>query len=364
MSQLPWVSYWDYATDFWQRSVLFTDVMRRRGNQYLEHAAKPVQHVLHYEFEKVMDGRELARPVNYGLVRIIPPEGVEIDENKRPFVIVDPRAGHGPGIGGFKPDSQVGAILKAGHPCYFIGFMSEPVPGQTIEEVGRAELAFLEYVAKQHPSPEGKPCVIANCQAGWAMMMLAAIAPDATGPLLIAGSPLSYWAGVRGKNAMRYLGGLMGGTWVTAMAGDLGHGIFDGAHLVSNFESLNPANSLWGKSYNLWSKVDSEPERYLEFERWWGGHVLMTAEEMLTIADELFVGNRLVKGEMQTSDGIAIDLRNISTGSSTFTRMWTRFALTGRRSSTRFITTSDTWGSSSPAVSGAKSTTSSPRTWT
>jgi hypothetical protein len=311
MSQLPWVSYWDYATDFWQRSVLFTDVMRRRGNQYLEHAAKPVQHVLHYEFEKVMDGRELARPVNYGLVRIIPPEGVEIDENKRPFVIVDPRAGHGPGIGGFKPDSQVGAILKAGHPCYFIGFMSEPVPGQTIEEVGRAELAFLEYVAKQHPSPEGKPCVIANCQAGWAMMMLAAIAPDATGPLLIAGSPLSYWAGVRGKNAMRYLGGLMGGTWVTAMAGDLGHGIFDGAHLVSNFESLNPANSLWGKSYNLWSKVDSEPERYLEFERWWGGHVLMTAEEMLTIADELFVGNRLVKGEMQTSDGIAIDLRNI-----------------------------------------------------
>ncbi len=311
MSQLPWVSYWDYATDFWQRSVLFTDVMRRRGNQYLEHAAKPVQHVLHYEFEKVMDGRELARPVNYGLVRIIPPEGVEIDENKRPFVIVDPRAGHGPGIGGFKPDSQVGAILKAGHPCYFIGFMSEPVPGQTIEEVGRAELAFLEYVAKQHPSPEGKPCVIANCQAGWAMMMLAAIAPDATGPLLIAGSPLSYWAGVRGKNAMRYLGGLMGGTWVTALAGDLGHGIFDGAHLVSNFESLNPANSLWGKSYNLWSKVDSEPERYLEFERWWGGHVLMTAEEMLTIADELFVGNRLVKGEMQTSDGIAIDLRNI-----------------------------------------------------
>ncbi len=311
MSQLPWMSYWDYAADFWQRSVLFTDVMRQRGNQYLEHAAKPVQHVLHYEFEKVMDGRELARPVNYGLVRIIPPEGVEIDENKRPFVIVDPRAGHGPGIGGFKPDSQVGAILKAGHPCYFIGFMSEPVPGQTIEEVGRAELAFLEYVAKQHPSPEGKPCVIANCQAGWAMMMLAAIAPDATGPLLIAGSPLSYWAGVRGKNAMRYLGGLMGGTWVTAMAGDLGHGIFDGAHLVSNFESLNPANSLWGKSYNLWSKIDSEPERYLEFERWWGGHVLMTAEEMLSIADELFVGNRLVKGEMQTSDGIAIDLRNI-----------------------------------------------------
>ena len=311
MPELPWQAFWDYATDAWQRNFLFADVMRQRGNQYLEHASQPVQHVLHYQFEVVMDGHDLARPVNYGLVRILPPDGVEIDEQKRPFVIVDPRAGHGPGIGGFKPDSQVGAILNAGHPCYFVGFLTEPVPGQTIEDVGRAELAFLEHVAARHPSPEGKPCVIANCQAGWAMMMLAAVAPDAMGPLLIAGSPLSYWAGVRGKNPMRYLGGLLGGSWLTTLSGDLGHGIFDGAHLVSNFENLNPAHSQWAKPYNLWSNIDTEPARYLEFERWWGGHVLLTAEEMQSIADELFVGNRLVKGEMQTSDGVAIDLRNI-----------------------------------------------------
>lgn len=306
-----WQSYCEYAADVSQRNILFWDVMRERGNQHLEHAANPVQHVLHYDFELVMHGHDLPRPVNYGLVRIMPPEGIEIDENKRPFVVVDPRAGHGPGIGGFKPDSQVGAIIKAGHPCYFVGFLTEPVPGQTIEDVGRAELTFLEHIAELHPSPEGKPCVIANCQAGWAMMMLAAVAPDAMGPLLIAGSPLSYWAGVRGKNPMRYLGGLIGGTWLTALIGDLGHGIFDGAHLVSNFENQNPANTLWGKQYNLWSKIDTEIERYLDFERWWGGHVLLTAEEMQYITDELFVGNRLVKGEMQTSDGVAIDLRNI-----------------------------------------------------
>ena len=309
--QLPWQAFWDYATDCWQRNILYADVMRQRGNQYLEHMAQPVQHVLHYNFDLVMDGRELARPVNYGLVRIRPPEGIEVDDNKRPFVVVDPRAGHGPGIGGFKPDSQVGAILNAGHPCYFIGFLSDPVPGQTIEDVGSAELAFLEHVAELHPGTEGKPCVIGNCQAGWAIMMLAALAPDSVGPLLIAGSPLSYWAGVRGKNPMRYTGGLLGGTWLTALSGDLGHGIFDGAHLVSNFENLNPANTLWSKQYNLWSKIDTEPERYLAFERWWGGHVLMTDEEMQYIADELFVGNRLVQGKMQTSDGVAIDLRNI-----------------------------------------------------
>jgi hypothetical protein len=36
------------------------------------------------------------------------PKGVEIDPKRRPFVVVDPRAGHGPGIGGFKADSEIG----------------------------------------------------------------------------------------------------------------------------------------------------------------------------------------------------------------------------------------------------------------
>ena len=74
-------------------------------------------------------------------------------------------------------------------------------------------------------------------------MMTAAIRPEQFGPILLAGTPLSYWAGVRGKNPMRYLGGTLGGTWLTALAGDMGAGIFDGASLVANFESLNPANT-------------------------------------------------------------------------------------------------------------------------
>ena len=57
------------------------------------------------------------------------------------------------------------------------------------------------------------------------------------------------------------------------MTSDLGGGKFDGAWLVQNFESMNPANTLWTKQYNLYSKIDTEAPRYLEFERWWGGHV-------------------------------------------------------------------------------------------
>jgi hypothetical protein len=301
----------EYMVDAAQRSVLFWDVMRQRGNRYHEHLAETVPHVLDYKVELVIDGRTLERPVNYGLVWVVPPAGVEIDPKQRPFIIVDPRAGHGPGIGGFKADSEVGVAFKAGHPCYFVGFLPDPVLGQTIEDIILAEATFLEKVIALHPEADGKPCVIGNCQAGWAIMMLAALRPELFGPIIAAGSPLSYWAGVRGKNPMRYSGGLLGGSWLTAFASDLGQGKFDGAWLVQNFENQNPANTLWTKQYNLYSKIDTEAPRYLGFERWWGGHVNLNAEEIQFIVDELFIGNNLAAGRIKTSDGTAIDLRNI-----------------------------------------------------
>ena len=95
---------------------------------------------------------------------------------------------------------------------------------------------------------------------------------------------------------MRYSGGLLGGSWLASFTSDLGNGIFDGVHLVSNFENLDPANTLWSKQYNVYSKVDTEEERFLGFERWFGGHFLLTGEEMRFIVYELFVGNKLHQG--------------------------------------------------------------------
>jgi hypothetical protein len=307
----PFTAAAEYLIDAAQRSVLFWDVMRERGDQYRAHLAKTAPHVLEYQVELVADGRKLERPVNYALARVVPPAGVAVDPTRRPFVVIDPRAGHGPGIGGFKADSEIGVAFKAGHPCYFIGFLPDPMPGQTIEDIARAEATFLEKVIDLHPQADGKPCVIGNCQAGWAVMLVAALRPELFGPIIIAGSPLSYWQGVHGKYPMRYSGGLLGGSWLTALASDLGHGKFDGAWLVQNFENQNPANTLWTKQYNLYSKVDTEAPRYLGFERWWGGHVNLNAEEIQFIVDELFVGNNLAAGTIHTSDGMAIDLREI-----------------------------------------------------
>ncbi|SFV10626.1 DUF3141 domain-containing protein [Pseudoduganella namucuonensis] len=302
----------EYWIDAWQRSILFMDVLYQRGNEREAREHETAPHVLTFEFDTLIDGRTLRRPCNYSLMRIVPPAGVQVDEGKRPFIVFDPRAGHGPGIGGMKQDSEIGVVLKAGNPCYFVGFLPDPVPGQTIEDVCRAEAQFIEHVGSLHPDAEGKPALIGNCQAGWQIMMTAALRPGITGPIVLAGAPLSYWAGVRGKNPLRYLGGLYGGTWLTSLAGDLGNGHFDGAHLVSNFEQMNPSNTLWSKAYNVYSKVDTEAERFLEFERWWGNPVLLNAEEMQFIADNLFVGNRLSNGTIHDSDGRRIDLRNIS----------------------------------------------------
>ena len=110
---------------------------------------------------------------------------------------------------------------------------------------------------------------------------------------------------------MRYAGGMLGGTWLSSFVADLGNGIFDGAHLVQNFENLNPANSLWDKYYKVYQNADTEPARYLDFERWWGTYYLLNREEIEFITRNLFVGNKLWSGDVKGNTGQAFDLRAI-----------------------------------------------------
>ncbi|AET93781.1 hypothetical protein BYI23_D002710 (plasmid) [Burkholderia sp. YI23] len=305
-----------YAVDVMQRTVLFWDTLRQRGNNFIEQTKRGLEPVLHFAYDTLMDGRTFERPVNYALLRIVPPEGVVVDPLKRPYLIIDPRAGHGPGIGGFKDDSQVGVALRAGHPVYFVTFFRDPQPGQTLLDVCAAEQRFVKHVRELHPESP-KPAIVGNCQGGWAAMMIASSQPDDTGPIVINGAPMSYWSGAwsegEGDNPMRYSGGMLGGTWLASLTADLGNGKFDGAYLVENFENLNPANSLWDKYYHLFDKIDTEPPRFLDFERWWGGYYLMNREEIEWITRNLFVGNQLWSGETRGVSGTSFDLRAIKT---------------------------------------------------
>ena len=129
----------EYWVDAAQRWALFLEVLAQRGTGYREHAAKTAPHVLKFELQSRHGRAQAAAPGELRLVRIVPPRRRRDRAKKRPFVVVDPRAGHGPGIGGFKAESEIGVALKAGHPCYFIGFLPEPFPGQTIEDIAHAE---------------------------------------------------------------------------------------------------------------------------------------------------------------------------------------------------------------------------------
>jgi pimeloyl-ACP methyl ester carboxylesterase/tellurite resistance protein len=315
-----------YGTDAAQRSAIYMDILRKRGNTYIEHLRSGQPPVLVFNYEMILNGRNFSQPVNYALVRIVDrrQKKIRIPEDserrnkslkhpilpKRPIVIIDPRAGHGPGIGGSSRDSEIGMALDAGFTVYFILFYTDPFPGQTLADVERAEVRFIEEINKLHPYSDN-PVIMGNCQAGWASALLCADRPDITGPLVLNGAPLSYWAGIEGANPMRYKGGLLGGVWLNMFLSDMGNGKFDGAHLVSNFESLNPANTLWTKQYNLYAQLDTEEERYLKFEKWWGGFYMMSEQEIHFIVNNLFVGNKLEKGKLELHPGETIDMRNI-----------------------------------------------------
>lgn len=300
----------EYLRDAGERALLSLDTLRKRGDIFLAHEEADCPPVLIYDYEVVMDGKDLPYPCNYFLLKILPPAGVSIDDTRRPYIIIDPRAGHGPGIGGFKPDSQVGVALREGHPVYFVAFRSRPEPGQYLSYVTRAEAAFVREVMRRHPLA-AKPVITGNCQGGWATLLLAAMNPDLTGPIVINGAPVAPWAGKVGENPMRYNGGVLGGTWIPMFFSDLGGGVFDGAHLVSNFEVLNPARTLYRKYTDLYRDIDHGDQVFLEFEKWWGGFFLLNEAEIRWIVEQLFVGNRLAKNEARLEPGRPVDIKAI-----------------------------------------------------
>ena len=302
-----------YQLDLWQRSVLFLDILRERGNNMLDHEQAGLPPLLDFPYETVLDARSFAKPANYALLRITgsgdPCFDACVDESKPPVIVVDPRAGHGPGIGAFKRDSEVGIALHVGHPVYFVVFFQQPCAGQTLADVHHALRRFVAEVAKRHPGKA--PVLYGNCQGGWAVALLAADCVGLTGPVVMNGSPMSYWAGESGVNPMRLAGGLLGGTWLSHFTADLSGGTFDGAWLAQNFEGLNPAHALWDKNYAVLADPEAERERFLNFERWWSGFYFLGREEIVSIVENLFIGNRLEQGVMRICEHCVADLKRI-----------------------------------------------------
>ena len=312
-SETSLTGWFAYQLDLAQRAILFLDVLRKRADNMIDHEQAGLPPVLAFNYETLLDARSFDPPANYALLRILAVGDACLEEcvdpAKPPVIVIDPRAGHGPGIGGFKRDSEVGIAMHEGHPVYFVSFYPEPCPGQTLADVQAALRGFVEAVAARHP--EQPPVLYGNCQAGWAVALLAADCAGLSGPAVLNGSPLSYWAGEPGVNPMRLLGGLTGGTWLAHFIADLDGGRFDGAWLAQNFEGLKPEKAVWDKYANLFADPDGERERFLNFERWWNGFYALSREEILAILQNLFIGNRLEAGKIRLCEGCYVDLRRI-----------------------------------------------------
>ena len=188
--------------------------------------------------------------------------------------------------------------LRAGHPVYFVIFFP-----------GRNRARRWRDVCAPRPSSCGRwptgtltapsRSLMGNCQGGWATMLLAARTRTSPGRCVINGAPMSYWSGdgaatrARTRCATRRAAGrLLGGP--ARVRPRQRH--VRRRRPRRQFRGLNPANTLWNKYYHLYANVDTEPPRFLEFERWWGGYFLMNEEEIAGSSMNLFVGNGCGRG--------------------------------------------------------------------
>ena len=190
--------------------------------------AKQAPHVLQFQGERVVDGRKLPRPVNYGLFQITPPAGVAVHPKSRPFVVVctarRPRTWHRRVQGRQRDRRRAGR----GPPLLLRGLSAR--------SRYRARRSRTSWPPRPRSSEDHRAAPRGRGQAGGGRQLprrmghddggrdpARAVRPDHRRRLA-----LSYWAGVRGENPMRYTGGLLGGSWLTAFAGDLGNGTSTG----------------------------------------------------------------------------------------------------------------------------------------
>lgn len=302
-----------YVLDLSQRMALMLQAFVARGDllQEDERAGLPLR--LAFQYETVLDASTFAEPAGYSLLRILPDAQDAIPRGKRsdprPVIVFDPRAGHGPGIGASRRDSEVGMALRRGHPTYFVAHHMEPSAGQTLARAHHALRKFVAEVGRRHGGQQ--PALYGNCQAGWAVALLAADCAGVTGPVVLNGSPLSYWGGESGVNPMRLAGGLTGGVWAARLMADLAGGRFDGAWLVHNFEQLDPGHAWFGKYRALLADPEGQRERFLQFERWWGEFCFLTREEIVDIVENLFIGNRLEEGGFRICEHCHADFHRL-----------------------------------------------------
>ena len=160
--------YYDYAVDAAQRSILFLDIMRQVGNHAVEQQIeRQRRRFWSTNIRMIMDGRQQQPPVNYALVHIQPPAGVEDRSEQAPLHDHRPARRPWPWHRRLQERQPGRRRARAGHAVYFVIFFQQPEPGQTMADVCALEGRFFREV-RAAPSERAGPVTVGNCQGGWA----------------------------------------------------------------------------------------------------------------------------------------------------------------------------------------------------
>ena len=297
----------EYLIDAWQRSVLTWDLLRQRGNQYLEHEKSGNPPVLVFDYEMVVDGRTLPKPANYALARIHPPAGCPVARRQAaPFVVIDPRAGHGPGIGGFKMDSEIGVALERRPPVYFVDLLpASRCRGRPSIGVARPRRSSSRRCNALHPDAEASPSSSATARRGWAVA-------DAGRAAARPVRPDRCWPARRcrtgracdGKNPMRYSGGLLGGTWLAVAGRRPGRMASSTAPPGEQLREPEPGQHLLGQAVRpVRQRRHRSASASWSSRSWWGGHFLLNKDEMEWIVAEPVRRQQAVARRRSSVDG-------------------------------------------------------------
>jgi poly(3-hydroxyalkanoate) synthetase len=223
-------------------------------------------------------------------------------------LVIPPQAGHDSCIVDYSAEqSQMRAIIDAGLARAFsldwIGATQE-TKNASIDDYLGAVHAAVEHI--------GEPVnLIGDCQGGWLAMIYAAFHPELVNTLTIAGAPIDFHAGEpiihRWVQALSPGGSMAFYRALVAAAG----GVLPGEAMLAGFIVIKPENEI-SRQLALLTNVrkPEQVERYRTFEGWYKHMQAIPGAFYLWIVEELFLHNRLIRGELEVG-GEPVDLARI-----------------------------------------------------
>lgn len=220
-----------------------------------------------------------------------------------PILILPPQAGHHSKIVDYAPDqSLVQAGLKKGASVYAIEWLGATPErkGENMDDLVESVDAAVDLVNKKGY----KTNLIGVCSSGYLAAVNTALSPKKIGSLTCAVSPLDFEAG-NGK--IKEYAKLP--TEFTEYLIALGGGNMPGIFISNGFKSLDIYEKVIKVNAELFQNIDDEEyvKRFQDFRNWNDWTQDIPGALYRQLKKELFVENRLIKGEFEVK-GQKVDL--------------------------------------------------------